>query len=343
MANYPSSASTDSNLYVAVNSLATTLAGALTSSGGNNGANIEVVSTANFPSVGYITIDQEAIKYTSLLSGPPRFSGITRGADGTIAASHANSSAVKHNVIADHHNVLKEEIKAIESDLLTTNPPVRKAGDTMTGNLVISKDIPRITLTNTASGDSPLIQGGTPSGAGGNGKLVLSGGTSRGVQLYAGSIGTLLVDANAAGVSVLGTNTNDNASAGFVGQYIESVVSNVNFPTSNTYGDATSISLTAGDWDVSMVSESNGNGTGWTRIEAGITTTSGNSGTGIVMGSNYTRFIVNNDTTMNHAALCVPSYRMSLSATTTVYLKFSSIYSVPTPLFSGRLSARRVR
>jgi|WetSurMetagenome_2_1015567.scaffolds.fasta_scaffold58262_3 hypothetical protein len=117
MANYPSSASSDSNLYVAVNSLATSLVGALTSSGGNNGADIEVTSTANFPSVGFITIDQEAIKYTSLLSGPPRFSGITRGADGTIAASHAASTTVKHNVIAAHHNALKDEVIAVETDL----------------------------------------------------------------------------------------------------------------------------------------------------------------------------------------------------------------------------------
>lgn len=137
MANYPSSASTDSNLYVAVNSLATTLVGALTSSGGNNGADIEVTSTANFPSVGYITIDQEAIKYTSLLSSPPRFSGITRGADGTVAASHLTSSVVKHNVIADHHNVLKEEIKAIESDLITTNPRLKLSGGTMTGAIAM--------------------------------------------------------------------------------------------------------------------------------------------------------------------------------------------------------------
>ena len=107
MAQYPTSAATDANLYVAVNSLSTSIVGALTSSGGNNGPDIEVTSTSGFPAVGFITIDQEAISYTSILSSPPRFSGITRGADGTIAASHSAGATAKHNIIAAHHNAPK--------------------------------------------------------------------------------------------------------------------------------------------------------------------------------------------------------------------------------------------
>jgi hypothetical protein len=101
-----------------VNSKSTTLAGALTSSGGNNGADIEVTDTTGFPSSGFITIDQEAISYTSILSGPPRFSGIVRGADGTTATAHSAGSTVKHNVIAAHHNAPKDEIIAVEQDLV---------------------------------------------------------------------------------------------------------------------------------------------------------------------------------------------------------------------------------
>lgn len=127
MANYPTSASTDANLHVAVNSLATAIVGALTSVGGNNGADIEVVSTTNFPSAGYITIDTEAIRYTSILSGPPRFSGITRGADGTTAAAHSAGAACKHNIIAAHHNAPKDEIIAIENDLIAAKGALNDA------------------------------------------------------------------------------------------------------------------------------------------------------------------------------------------------------------------------
>lgn len=139
MAQYPGAAASDANLYVAVNSLATTLAGALTSSGGNNGANIEVTSTTGFPATGFITIDQEAISYTSILSGPPRFAGIVRGADGTTATSHAAGSTTKHNVIAAHHNAPKDEIIAIETDLVSVKAAITPVTPTSTATNILNR------------------------------------------------------------------------------------------------------------------------------------------------------------------------------------------------------------
>lgn len=124
---YPTSASDDSNLYVAKNNLETLLVGALGVSGGNNGADVEVADTTGFPTTGFITLGNEAISYTSLLSGPPRFSGITRGADGTTAVSHADGSRVRHTQIAAHHNALKEEIKALENDLVAARGTLNDA------------------------------------------------------------------------------------------------------------------------------------------------------------------------------------------------------------------------
>jgi hypothetical protein len=120
MAQYPNNAATDADLYVAVNNKNTTLVGALTASGGNySGTEIEVADTTGFPSTGLITIDLEVISYTGVATSPHRFTGITRGQDGTTAASHASSSFVYHRVVAAHHNVLKEEVKAIETGLLS--------------------------------------------------------------------------------------------------------------------------------------------------------------------------------------------------------------------------------
>ena len=48
-----------------------------------------------------------------------------------------------------------------------------------------------------------------------------------------------------------GTTTNDSAQTGKVGEYISATASAVNAPASATWGDLASISLTAGDWDVS--------------------------------------------------------------------------------------------
>lgn len=142
---------------------------------------------------------------------------------------------------------------------------------------------------------------------------------------------------------VKGTATNDAAATGLVGEYVESVVSAVSFPTSTEYGDLTSISLTAGDWDVSLVALSDANGATVTSWAIGISTTTGNATTGLVGGSNWLVAVNPPVAGSYNAAESIPNYRMSLSGTTTVYAKFSGDYSVATPNGSGRLSARRVR
>lgn len=141
--------------------------------------------------------------------------------------------------------------------------------------------------------------------------------------------------------SVLGTTTNDNAAAGRIGEYIESVVGPVNFGTSGQYSDLTSISLTAGDWDVSSLCATQNNGATVTTWLLGISTTSGNSGTGLVVGSNRAANV--GPTAASDISTAIPPYRMSLASTTTVYCKLFGSYTVATPIAYARLSARRVR
>lgn len=336
MANYPSSASTDADLYVAVNSLATSLVGALTSVGGNNGADIEVTSTAGFPAAGFITIDQEAISYTSLLSSPARFSGITRGADGTTASSHSAGSTVKHNVIAAHHNVLKEEIKAIETDLLTGNPPLRQTGGTMTGTVLFPD--------GTATAPSVAFSGDTGVGVYRSGtSLGLASPASGSVQARVNNIQMLV--ANDTEVFIRGTNTNNNTSAGFVGEYVESLsTTDVAAAATSVTDDLVSISLTAGDWDVTGMASFDNNGATWSVFSLGITLVAGNTGVG-TQGVQADSFeFASTSTTITRKILVVPNYRISLASTTTVYLKRVFAYSAGTPRTrNGRLSARRVR
>lgn len=137
-----------------------------------------------------------------------------------------------------------------------------------------------------------------------------------------------------------GTSTNDDPAAGYYGEYIESVVTNrTTYPTSTQWGDLTSISLTAGDWDVTATLLQD---TGIpTASSIGISTTTGNSITGLVPGNNYLNCVLS--TAGNDGGGCVPSYRMSLGSTTTVYLKIWTTYSSTAPKARGRISARRVR
>lgn len=156
--------------------------------------------------------------------------------------------------------------------------------------------------------------------------------------------GTKVLDAKASGVAIIGTNTNSSATAGWVGEYLESTVTAFTaWPaTTAQYGDGTSLSLTAGDWDVTAVAEFRDNGATIAGIsEMGIGTASGNSSTGLVGGSNAVGIAAFGATTWWGGA--VPNFRVSLSATTTYYLKLFLTYSAGTPQYRCRLSARRVR
>lgn len=144
-----------------------------------------------------------------------------------------------------------------------------------------------------------------------------------------------------------GTATNDSAAAGYIGEYIESLVSsNTSVGTSGQYFDATSITLTAGDWDVTglLTIKSNSATFTSTYFAIGISTTTGNSATGLVEGVNDFDYGAVVPTTFSNFGMSVPTYRMSVAGSTVVYLKgFVQVYTVGTPKYTCRLSAWRRR
>jgi hypothetical protein len=146
------------------------------------------------------------------------------------------------------------------------------------------------------------------------------------------------------GVAVHGTNTNDNAAAGYVGEYVESVVTSTNFSTSSNWADLTSISLTAGDWEVTWAICGQAGGTITNNdFNAGVSTTSGNSATGLVTGSSSMDFPFNTVSSSPCQGGSIAGVRFSLSGTTTIYGKYRAIYTGGPPTAAGRLSARRLR
>jgi hypothetical protein len=153
-----------------------------------------------------------------------------------------------------------------------------------------------------------------------------------------------IFEMNSAG-NILGTATNDNAAAGYIGEVVSSIVSSyANVPTSTQYGDVTSINLTAGDWDVSGVVQFYANSGTWSKLIMGISTTSGNSSTGLTDGNNKViHAFASSSSTPTEFGMSVPSYRLSLSESATVYLKLNTTYTVGTPQAVGRISARRMR
>ncbi len=87
---YNSKSELDGATAFASASVATQLDGGIN----NSVTTITVDSTTNFPTAGKIKIDSEVISYTGLTA--TTFTGCTRGAEGTSAASHSDNAAVTH-------------------------------------------------------------------------------------------------------------------------------------------------------------------------------------------------------------------------------------------------------
>lgn len=139
---------------------------------------------------------------------------------------------------------------------------------------------------------------------------------------------------------VIGTTTNNNAAALSVGEFVSSVISSAS-PVSFSNGvskDLTSISLTAGDWDVwgnltFVGSVSNIAGLAMWVSSTSATTPDSSlysnlSGTGLTYSS---------------TGLPVPQQRFSLSTTTTIYISGFVNFAAGTVTGNGAIYARRRR
>ena len=142
------------------------------------------------------------------------------------------------------------------------------------------------------------------------------------------------------GCSLIGTNTNDNADAGYVGEFITSSVlaaSGVALTTS-VAANITSISLNAGDYEVvgNGVTSFTGSLAKESYVWLSLTPASfpDNSKISGVSFSTGTLAIYGID---------APVLRVSLAAPATVYLSTYSTYAAGSASASGTISARRVR
>jgi len=153
--------------------------------------------------------------------------------------------------------------------------------------------------------------------------------------------GTMLT--NASQLVGTGTTTNDSAAAGYVGEYISSTVTSISGVslTTATFANITSISLTAGDWDVSgVVAVSNPGSTTFAYINYGVSTTSAANGSLGQVGSLTTPSTI---AAVVDFVTPVPVTRLSLSLTTTVYLVTRASFAVSTASAYGVIRARRIR
>lgn len=173
----------------------------------------------------------------------------------------------------------------------------------------------------------------------------VSGGNSVGFGNVAQSTSGLVKSAG----QLLGTNTNDVAAAGYVGELITSTVSYASpvTLTTATAKTVTSITLTAGDWDIggAIHHEANGNLTIFSSsISATTNTLPATSAYGAPNGSNEIRIQQNLPSAVYPEwTQVIPFYSISLSASTTFYLVATDTFSTGSTFANGFIQARRMR
>lgn len=193
---------------------------------------------------------------------------------------------------------------------------------------LVSADIPSLAALYLA------LTGGTMTGT-----FTAVDGSTWAAAGIAMALGKTITPASVAGIA--GTTTNDNAAAGSIGEFIETVVTAA-APVALVTGvqkDMGSVALTAGDWDISASL-----GT----VPAGTTTTSAIVG-GLSLVANTlpaAEFLQTNGTPSvagNNAAVALPRRRFSLPAPATIHAVTVVNFAVSTLSIAGFINARRVR
>ena len=142
-------------------------------------------------------------------------------------------------------------------------------------------------------------------------------------------------------VGLVGTTTNNNAAAGNIGEYVVSTFASgaaVGLTTA-TPANVTSISLTAGDWDVAGSLGFIPNA-----LTVGTEFQGGASATTATLGTEEATMVEDTPGAAGQRQrFALPVVRFSLAATTTVFLVAQATFTVNTLGAYGTLRARRIR
>ncbi|CAG4900916.1 hypothetical protein [Paraburkholderia saeva] len=139
--------------------------------------------------------------------------------------------------------------------------------------------------------------------------------------------------------NITGVATNSNAAAGSVGEFVTATGTAVPL-TGSVAATITSISLTAGDWDVSgNIYYTPAGTTVVSQTAGGINTTAAT----LPAIPFYTLSPSVNNVAGNAPSAVTPTTRISIASTTTVYLVGFAAFSVSTCTATGYIAARRRR
>jgi hypothetical protein len=141
------------------------------------------------------------------------------------------------------------------------------------------------------------------------------------------------------GCSIQGTTAGGNAAAGYVSEFISSVIASASGITlsSGVDADVTSITLTAGDWDIQGNVALFSNGLNMLDPSAWISSTSATR-------PNVSLFSeMNDNVAYQNCGMNAPFVRASISSTTIYYLSAHAVFVAGVNKACGGIYARRVR
>lgn len=226
------------------------------------------------------------------------------------------------------------------SAVFGTNPTI--SGATLSGGTINNTSVGATTASTGAF--TTLSASSTVSGTGFSTYLASPpaiGGTSANTGKFTTLQATgAITPSSTAGI--VGTTAADSANAGSVGEYVVSDIPNTSAVSlsTGTSSNVTSITLSAGDWDVSgSISFNSAGSTVRNYLIGGISTTSATLPTGEFRAATNTP----NSAAFTDDAYALPVQRINVSTTTTVYLVAQASFTTSTCKAYGMIRARRVR
>lgn len=142
--------------------------------------------------------------------------------------------------------------------------------------------------------------------------------------------------------AIQGTTTNDNATAGNLGEYISHTIASdsaVSLSTGTT-ANVDSITLTAGDWDVRIMGYFKASGASASDFKLGFSTTSATIDATAGKFNNNPTVVTGLSDDLSSA---VPDCRVSVASSTKIYFVAQSTFTLGTVKTYGIISARRMR
>lgn len=290
----------------------------------------------NITSQGTATLNNATVSGTFTATGKIGLASLAAQAANTVVGNATGSSASPTAITVTGCNGAAQALQWTNGSGFGCNSAIATSG--------ANSNITSLSGLSTALS---VAQGGTGATSAAS-ALTNLGAAPTASPTFTGTVNTAALTATGAitpsqTAGIVGTTTSNNANAGAVGEYVSSTlaIGSAVSLTNSTPTNITTISLTAGDWDVwgeviinPAGSTTTSNVQGWVNT---VSATAPATGLGAYVQFPYS------GSTGGIVAASTGTTRLSLASTTTVYLSAQATFATSTCSAYGFIAARRRR